>query len=346
MLGTSGSDHRRISARTGRLGALTVAGVVTGVTLVAGAPAANATQEHARTVASAAALESVGAHHHKHRHRWGHRVGQGVLDRNDTMYVWESPADIEAGTISADYEPATLIGFASRHRLSSIMVATPWALQDGVWTNTRAWLDEVVERAHEAGIEVFALGGDNTWAAHPELAVQWMQDLTASGIPFDGVNYDVEPWVLPEWTTDRETVKTQLVTMVEQVAAVANRPAVHIDVPWWLASETYQGATNLAAALFAHADGGTVITFVDHALGADGIVALSKPALAAAAEHGLRVPIAVEVSDDIGPEWSFSDDGSRAMRIELAKVRFALAADPAFDGIAVEKYVAWRHLGR
>ncbi|MEQ6899711.1 hypothetical protein [Nocardioides sp. YIM 152588] len=276
---------------------------------------------------------------------WLGGTGRAVIARDDSMYVWEDPAQIESGNISEDYEPVTLVGFAAARGVDTIMVAVPWALPDGAWVNTRAWLREVVLLAHALDIEVLALGGENSWAAEPALAVQWMGDATSAGIPFDGVNFDVEPWSLPEWETDRETVKAQLIGMLDEVAATPARPVVHVDVPYWLADESFPGESSMAAAMFARADGGTVITFVDRAFGEGGIVRLSLPALDAAAEHGLRVPIAVEVSEDIGPEWSFSDDGTRALRRETFKTRAAFACHPAFAGIAVEKYVAWRHLG-
>ncbi len=264
-----------------------------------------------------------------------------------TMWVWDNsvPREVDArGTGYAPAEPAVLAAWARDRELTTVHLSAPWAADVGA---VAPWMTAAVDALRAEGVEVGVLGGDPPWLDEPHLAVWWLQAATR-GRDVSHVQLDVEPWTLPGWRTDRAGIVTRWLTMLDTArAALPEGVGLGVDVPYWLAWEPAPGGGTVAEAVLARADSVGIVTFVDHAQGRDGILALSADARAQAVAAGVPFTIGVETDTPEvagGAEWTFGDDGTDALEAEVQVVHDALAGTPGYRGVAVQHYRTWREL--
>src|SRR5690606_32246860 len=119
-------------------------------------------------------------------------------------------------------------------------------------------------------------GGDAGWARDPALAAQWAARARAG---FDGVHFDIEPWVLPDWPADAARLLAGMAIIVE---AAAEASPVEIDLPGWLAREHPDAFRRIALA----ADAVTVLAYRDRA---PAILAEAREARALAGRYRIAV---------------------------------------------------------
>lgn len=263
-----------------------------------------------------------------------------------SMWVWDNslaPTVDARGTGYAPADPATLAAFVREHHLTTVHLSAPWASDEGP---VAAWLTDAIGAVRAEGATVGVLGGDPPWLEQPALAVQWMRAAT-NGRTVDHVQVNVEPWTRPEWFTDRAGSVTRWLALLDAVRAeLPPGVGLGVDVPYWLAWEPW-GAGTVADAAMARADRVEIVAFVDHAHGADGILALSADAVDAAVAAGLPFTVGVETDTPAvagGAEWTFGDDGLAVLVTQTALVRDALAGTPGYEGVAVQHYRTWRGL--
>jgi hypothetical protein len=263
-----------------------------------------------------------------------------------SLWAWGNPIDPAAdarGLGMPQFQPEALAGFAAAHHLRTVFLSVPWAADEGPFS---AWLTDAVHALHAAGVtRVAALGGDGGWADDPELAATW----TAAALraaPFDAIQFDVEPWVV---SSDAELpgVVAKLQAMYDRAKAAAGGVPIGADLPWWLAAKPQPTGGTAFDALLPHLRSVAIVAFSDHAAGADGIVALARPAAAAAAAK--RVPFTIGVETDTpevagGPGATFGDDTAALVESETAAVRTSLSGLRGYGGVTVEHLLSWQDL--
>ncbi|MFS0703351.1 hypothetical protein AB6N23_02400 [Cellulomonas sp. 179-A 9B4 NHS] len=264
-----------------------------------------------------------------------------------TMWVWDNsvPREVDArGTGYVPAEPATLAAWVREQGLTTVHLSAPWAADVGV---IDPWMTAAVSALNAEGVDVGVLGGDPPWLDEPHLAVWWLQ-AAIRGRDVSHVQLDVEPWTLPAWQTDRAGVLTRWFTMLDTAkAALPEGVGLGVDVPYWLAWEPAPAGGTVAEAVFARADSVGIVTFVDHAEGRDGILALSADARAQAVAAGVPFTIGVETDTPEvagGAEWTFGDDDPSVLATEVQAVHDALIGTPGYRGVAVQHYRTWREL--
>ncbi|MGN6428186.1 MAG: hypothetical protein ACTHMF_15310 [Leifsonia sp.] len=263
------------------------------------------------------------------------------------MWAWGNPIDPATdarGTGDAAFEPAALAAFASAHRLQTVYLSVPWAADQGEFAT---WLPAAVSALHGAGVTtVAALGGDPAWATQPELAATWTRTALATA-PFDAIQFDVEPWV---GATDDQLpgIVAQLGTMYDTAAQAAGGVPVGADLPWWLQAKAQPGGSGtLFQTLLPHLDSVAIVAFSDHADGDDGIVALARPAAAAASAAGLPFSVGVETDSPQvagGAGATFGDDTAAVLEAQTAIVRSELSGLTGYRGVTVEHLLSWQAL--
>ncbi|MEN0129116.1 MAG: hypothetical protein AAGC49_06720 [Brevundimonas sp.] len=254
------------------------------------------------------------------------------------MWAWDNPvpASVDArGRGYAPAEPDRLVAFARAHGLTHVMLAAPWAADEGP---VGEWFTAALRALDDAGIAASALGGDPGWLGSPALAVQWSRAARAAGAT--AVHLDLEPWALPAWGSDRTGSISRWLAVLDAVRADLAGAALGVDCPWWLAAEPGTVFDDAVA----RADRVVVVAFADHAAGSDGILALASPAA-----HRCPVPFTIGVETDTpevagGPQFTFYDEGAAVLEREAALVTTAFADLTGFEGVAVEHHRAWRTL--
>lgn len=112
---------------------------------------------------------------------------------------------------------------------------------------------ELLKSIEDAGISCTALLADNEWA-NPEKRkhlIERIKQIVALGVTT--IHLDIEPHTLPEWKSEKESLKKQFVDTLRESAAVC--PALEVDVPAFYIKE------DIARELFAIVSSLTIMEY-------------------------------------------------------------------------------------
>lgn len=215
-----------------------------------------------------------------------------------------------------------------------------------------AYYSTFIRKANAQHIEVQALGGAPNWVL-PEHNkklyefIGWVKDYNGNVSPeerFAGIHLDVEPYVLPEWRKDSDTViglwKDTVSGFVEEVKSDSTL-TVGMDMPVWLDSfqvgDGQGGRTTLSDWLIRRMDEVTLMAYLNKA---QDIASSVQTELAEANQAGVPVVVAVDTVDS-GESGTFYGQSEAFLLQELAAVRQKLGAHPSFSGISIHEWDSW-----
>lgn len=234
------------------------------------------------------------------------------------LWVWKT--DQLLGTANRD-EADRLIQFCARHQIRDVFFSIDLdesAAPKDTLLHAASTRDFLV-RAHRAGLRVEALAGTPEWAAtvnHPLAlgviaAVGAFNRAGKANERFDGVHFDVEPYLLVGYADPAYRpglLKQYLELIAESVAhAHADGLTFSCDVPAWFypahAAENptllvdFQGKREpVGEHLSDLLDTVTIMDYHNEADGAGGIIAAGLPALDYAASLGRKIRVGLETS--------------------------------------------------
>jgi hypothetical protein len=249
------------------------------------------------------------------------------------------PAKTRAMWLWDDKPAADVVTWAVAQGVSEIFVyVAPSVLTNG----DLGRLQELKQRADAAKIKLMALGGEPSWTTAHAPALAWQKTVVTTGI-FDGVHLDVEPYLLPAWTSDLQATEAAYLKLLDKMRA-GSTLRLDADVPFWF-GQYKAGKANLADEVLKRVDGVTVMSYRDTGTGPNSMLAVSQDWLARGATAGKRVRLGAETSElpDCA-HCTFAEEGAAKMQQELAKVDAATRRTAAFGGIAIHRYGAWRAL--
>lgn len=217
-------------------------------------------------------------------------------------------------------------------------------------------LSAFIGMARQEGVVVDAEAGHRDWG---EVASRWkayaILDFVAAynashANAFRGVQYDVEPYLLPAYEGDKASVLQRYLEMVDELT---KRNAQHqlrlgIVVPHfydatqaWTPQVTVAGTRDYAyghlVRMLRRVRGGKVLVMAyrNFAEGDGGSIALSRAEVGAANGTGVAVIVAQEAGD-VDPAYvTFYGTSRAAMFGELARITSAFGGEQAFGGTAV-----------
>ncbi|MDU4698073.1 MAG: Ig-like domain-containing protein [Paenibacillus sp.] len=233
---------------------------------------------------------------------------------------------------------------------------------------------DFVSWAHVNGYQVHAcIAGGTTppymgaLAPYHEYAVREIEKVINYNIAaapnerFDGVNVDIEPYILPEFNAEKPSVQLQYLDVLQKM--IDRRNTAGIDLPfgpaiprWFDSSDgakeiTWNGQTKwLSEHVQDLSDYISIMDYRDVADGGVGIIAQAQGELSYANAIGKpnSVVVGVETLDIASsgdPETiTFREEGRMYMEAELDKVYASFQGDPAFAGIAMHHYDSIRWL--
>lgn len=178
---------------------------------------------------------------------------------------------------------------------------------------------------------------------------------------FDGVNVDIEPYILPEFASQKPVVQLQYLDILEKMIQRRDTAGINLPfgpaIPRWLDSSvnasdiTWRGQTKwLSEHVQDISDYISIMDYRDTADGSAGIIAQVQGEMAYANTIGKpnSVVLGVETLDIASsgdPETiTFREEGRLYMEAELDKVYAAFNSNPAFGGIAMHHYDSIRWL--
>ena len=266
-----------------------------------------------------------------------------------------APADADGrGLWVWSYDQATkpgLLAFAAGRSVSAIYVES-----EALVAAQPATLTDLVQSAAAQNLKVELLFGAPSWAraasheqalALARASVSYVQSL--SGAKPTAVHFDVEPYLLPEWNTDRNGIANQYLDLLEGLAqAVAGSGlALAVDVPFWYdtVQVTRAGATRpLHKWVLDLVDRVVIMDYRDFATGGGGLIDLAASELGYAEAVCKQAVVGVETQCNLGDQLTFCEEGEGAMNAALGATRQAYVGNVAMAGVAVHYYESWQLL--
>ena len=252
----------------------------------------------------------------------------GASDTNRAMWVW-------------DYPSSELVDFSTERGVDRLYLSAPPGF------SSDSAYDVFLDRAHDAGIEVFALAGDPLWAKRSRPFIRWVDEVVAHG-GFDGLAPDVEPYALSDWsnTKRRDRLISGYLRALDDVRNHAEALPVIPAVPfWWDEPEFAVKGNLLIDEVIERVDGIVVMAYRDTAEGPNGIIVLAQHEVSATAAAGKSVTIGVETAPNSAHEHvTFFEEGSAVMEAELADVAAEWSSTSSYWGNAIHHYTSYANL--
>lgn len=218
-----------------------------------------------------------------------------------------------------------------------------------------------IELAHNQDVRVYAVGGDPSWALKSEIKVphqfiNWVNDFNQSAQDnqrFDGIQFDIEPYLLPEWSVNQKDIVHEWMFVLNELFDEANKGNLMVSgvIPFWLGEiqlDTQGGIDNsktLSEWMIHRFDQVVLMAYRDQAEGPNGIIILSETELSYANKVKKPIMIAVETMDTPeGEQITFYHKGLKKMEDELAKVYSHFSSNSYFRGIAIHYYESYRDI--
>jgi len=258
------------------------------------------------------------------------------------LWVWN------AGVAMSDGIQNEFLTFAQLKNLTGVYLYAYALLPD----HTSA-LGNFIDRADDIGVEVELLAGDPTWALAPNhpialgfvhQAITFTKSITQGARPL-GIHLDIEPYLLPEWTSDRANTISQyldLLSDIQQELITSNTTlAFTVDIPFWY--DTITATRNSATKLLNQhvqdiVDRVVIMDYRDFAQGDDGIIQHAQNEMTYAQTIIKEVTIGVETNDIEPEKVTFFEEGEAIMESELTIVEQNFQTNPAFQGCAIHDY--------
>ncbi|MCS7463263.1 hypothetical protein N0M98_24370 [Paenibacillus doosanensis] len=257
----------------------------------------------------------------------------------------------------------TILGFAREQAVGRIYLQ----VDRGVAAETYGLF---IEAASQSGIQVHALDGAPDWvlpAQSDRVAglVRWVADYNRLAEPsrrFGGVQIDVEPYLLPQWNTDRERIAAEWLDTVTRFAEEARRQSEPLTIgaalPFWLdeielpelphgeeggESKSHgEGRGTLLEPMMKQLDEMTLMSYRDQA---EAIIDMTAAELLLGDLLGKKVFVGVETNPDAAaPYITFHGKGRKEMERQLLILDAMLSAHSSYAGIAVHDYSGWSKL--
>jgi hypothetical protein len=252
------------------------------------------------------------------------------------------PAAARALWVWDTSDPQAVVTLATSRGIGQLYAAVPPHVDS---SPKLAELEELVALADSAGLRVDALGGDPGWVDNPAwVATSWLEPALATGL-FTGVHVDIEPYTTPAWTKNRKAVVKKYLATLDTLHAAAAGTPIEADIPFWFDEVAANGST-LDREIMRRTEAVTVMAYRNRADGPDGTIALASAEVAAGAALGRQVRIGQETNflgtDPTEAKQTFHGMTLTQMETQLALVRDAFAASPAFAGLAIHDALGYR----
>lgn len=209
---------------------------------------------------------------------------------------------------------------------------------------------QFIRSASEANIAVHALGGEPEWAyadqrKEGEQLLSWLREYNTTSAPeerFQGIQLDVEPYVLRRWKREQEKVVQEWSKNMEAWVQDARLQGLSVSaaVPFWLDSiPGPDGTGSFSRWMLEQADAVAVMSYRDDG---EQMYELSREELEQADELGKSVWIGMELGDtEEGEHLTFHGKSEKVMNDEAKRAAKLGTEHESFAGLAIHHYQVW-----
>ena len=270
------------------------------------------------------------------------------------MWLWETQA-----VTSGPDARRRLVEFCRMEGITDLFVQLPHEAERVGERWTISWdrdgLRPLIAELHAAGVTVHALDGDPRfslpeWHGLVTATIQSIMDYNRESPPaqrFDGIRYDIEPYLLPGFGGVRATqILQQYLSIVAASRALAAQAGLvyGVDIPAWFdeRNEFFEpvaevGGRPVSELVIDIVDNVGIMDYRTQAYGADGTIAHASSELRYAEDIGKRVFLGLETGElPDETDLAFSAEGSGGSRIVVEQIdderaRVSWIAEEAWD---------------
>lgn len=217
-------------------------------------------------------------------------------------------------------------------------------------------LEKFIAAARENDMTVDAEAGWRNWAepgneykafAIVEYVLQFNATHTEK---LRGLQYDIEPYLLSAYQTDKKTVLRNFVDLIRRTVTRLHASDLKFSVviPDFYDSESGETPRFLYGWRYSHAlthllnalerrPGSSLIVMAyrNQSEGTDGSISISQAEVLAANDYRTKVIVAQETGDVLPPSITFYNTSLSSLNTQLRNIQEAFAADASYDGIAI-----------
>lgn len=255
-------------------------------------------------------------------------------------YIWEASQVTDDG---GDH----ILAFAKQQKINWLYVRLDL---DQPYSSYRSF----VKRAKAQGIEVHAMGGHPIWGKkenRPRIKrlIDYVKNYNAEVEPderFEGIHLDIEPYTLPEWEANRNTLLTEWASNIAYFQEETKKDSnleTSADLAVWLDTYPLPGKDiSVTEFMIDTLDHVSLMAFRNTAEGSNGISAVVSQEMEIADRLGKRLLISVEMKENFeGTHISFHEKGAEEMESQLIKLPDLLSKYKAYKGNLVHAYDYW-----
>ncbi|GGH49442.1 hypothetical protein GCM10008014_13930 [Paenibacillus silvae] len=255
-------------------------------------------------------------------------------------YIWEASQVTDDG---GDH----ILAFAKQQRINWLYVRLDL---DQPYSSYRSF----VKRAKAQGIEVHAMGGHPIWGKkenRPRIKrlIDYVKNYNAEVEPderFVGIHLDIEPYTLPEWAENRDTLLTEWASNIAYFQEETKKDSsleTSADLAVWLDTFPLPGNdVTVTEFMIDTLDHVSLMAFRNTAEGSNGIAAVVSQEMEIADRLGKSLLVSVEMKQNHeGEHISFYDHGAKEMENQLDKLPELLSGYKAYKGNLVHAYDYW-----
>ena len=270
------------------------------------------------------------------------------------MWLWETPA-----VTSGPDARRRLVQFCRTEGITDLFLQLPYEAErvDERWTIrwNRERLRPLIVELHAAGVTVHALDGDPRfglpeWHGQVIATIESIVEYNRESPPaerFDGIRYDIEPYLLPGFGGVRRTqIMQQYLTIVAASRALAAQAGLvyGVDIPAWFdeRNEFFELVADvegrpLSELIIDIVDNVGIMDYRIQAYGADGTIAHAQSELRYAAGLEKKVFLGLETGElPDETDFAFSPQGSGGSRVVVERIdderaRISWIAEEAWD---------------
>jgi hypothetical protein len=275
------------------------------------------------------------------------------------IWTWEGES---YAMLDSEGEAAQGIAFLKAKSVGTIyLYADAWRGRNLIASQPERYR-RLVRRIHGAGLKVYALLGSGylhteryVLPRHRDEAIAMLKrvlDYNAQAAPeerFDGINLDIEPHILAEWSSRKMELLAGFVDLSDALMRVKAESGQTLPmgpaIPFWLdgIQLEWQGKRKPVSQHVQDIyDYVALMDYRDHAEGGDGLVSHAMDELHYGEAIGRPVLIGIETLPNELRKVSFHHLGEADLERELAATSRSVGKMRAFGGYVIHHYAAYR----
>lgn len=279
------------------------------------------------------------------------------------IWIWEEDSYRMLDHDNAWQEVAS---FLSQHQISTLYLYADQYKDRNILVNEPDKYRKLITSAHQRGFKVFALLG--SWYLNtPEYilpkkrtaAIQMFANVLTYNkntqdtlSRFDGINIDIEPYLLDDWSTSRPVHGQQYLDLSSTFMRMKADSGLSLQVgpamPFWYSgiedvewNKQHRTYNEYVQDIYDYV---AIMDYRNVAEGSDSITSLVQEELDYADKTGKKVMIGVETLDTTPVKVTFYGKDNKYFEEQLALAQSSLSRHPSFSGFVIHNLNSYRKL--